>query len=91
MYDEKSNRVFFDRSVGVLCFFGPGPLLSRIVLRKEDGDHCGRTYELPGGTLSLDSSDSSREALLRALRTQRDLWRPNNEAGLIAYAEAMKK
>ena len=51
----------------------------------------GRTYELPGGTLSLDSSDSSREALLRALRTQRDLWRPNNEAGLIAYAEAMKK
>jgi hypothetical protein len=51
----------------------------------------GRTYELPGGTLSLERSDSSREALLRALRIQRDLWRPNNEAGLIAYAEAMKK
>jgi len=49
----------------------------------------GRTYELPGGTLSLDSGDSSREDLLRALRIQRDLWRPGNEAGLIAYAKAM--
>lgn len=51
----------------------------------------GRTYDLPGGTLRFQKSDTAREHLLRIFTKQRDIWTSGNEAGLIEYAEALNK
>jgi hypothetical protein len=44
----------------------------------------GRAYHIPGGAVCFPKHKIGREALLKVLRTERDLWAPGDEAALKA-------
>jgi hypothetical protein len=44
----------------------------------------GRAYHIPGGAICFPKHKIGREALLKVLRTERDLWAPGDEAALKA-------
>jgi hypothetical protein len=44
----------------------------------------GRAYHIPGGAVCFPKHKAGRDALLKALRTDRDLWAPGDEAALKA-------
>ncbi|WP_143271685.1 hypothetical protein [Bradyrhizobium mercantei] len=51
----------------------------------------GREYPIPGGTMRFERDDADLATLVRVILQQRDLWRANNEKGLIEYSEALTK
>ena len=44
----------------------------------------GRAYHIPGGAVCFPKHKAGRDALLKTLRTDRDLWAPGDEAALKA-------